>query len=101
MTQNMSSTKPSWNRRKGMDRDTYLQVTYGITHKQYLSMYAKQKAKCALCDKPPDGWPGLVVDHCHTTGKVRGLLCTKCNIGLGFFKDNKEALAKAVLYLQA
>lgn len=62
-------------------------------------MYAMQQAKCAICDTKPDKYPGLVVDHCHTTGKVRGLLCTKCNLGLGHFKDNKEALAKAALYL--
>ena len=50
---------------------------------------------CKICDDPDD----LVIDHCHTTGRVRGILCRTCNGGLGFFKDNIKALAGAVLYL--
>ncbi len=41
------------------------------------------------------------VDHCHKTGKIRGLLCASCNGGLGLFKDNPQALANAILYLKA
>lgn len=87
-----------WYKKK--DRNTYLMETYGITHTQYLTMYREQNAKCAICNTKPDAWPGLVVDHCHTTGKVRGLLCNKCNLGLGWFKDNPSSLNRAITYLQ-
>jgi hypothetical protein len=42
----------------------------------------------------------LSVDHCHNTGKIRGILCTKCNTGLGSFKDNIELLMNAIKYLK-
>jgi hypothetical protein len=58
-------------------------------------MLAEQGGKCLLCDKPAD-----VVDHCHTTGAVRGLLCGSCNRGLGDFGENVQALKNAIRYLE-
>lgn len=84
----------------------YLKRNYGITHSQYQEMLKEQDSKCFLCDGPgflmdkAKHKLNLVVDHCHTTGKVRGLLCHNCNRALGLFKDNQEVLLKAVDYLK-
>jgi hypothetical protein len=62
-------------------------------------MLSKQGDVCAICatDKPTRvGW---VVDHCHSTGRVRGILCGNCNTALGMVKDNPETLLAAVTYL--
>jgi hypothetical protein len=70
---------------------------YGITQAHYEEMLTSQDGKCAICkivmDRPH-------VDHCHETQKVRGLLCTTCNQGLGMYKDNIELLEKAISYLK-
>jgi len=84
--------------------DAYLNRCYGIIYKDYTAMLESQDSKCAIC-----GGEGfcmakhhklkLVVDHCHDTGEVRGLLCHNCNRGLGLFKDDEEVLRKAIDYL--
>jgi hypothetical protein len=57
--------------------------------------------RCDLCGGPPDGrWGRLNVDHCHTTGEFRGMLCTGCNRGIGYFRDRTDLLTLAVGYLQ-
>lgn len=71
---------------------------YGITLEQYEKMEKKQKGLCAICGGKELG-KKLAVDHCHTTSKVRGLLCYHCNNGLGKFKDDKQLLQKAINYL--
>lgn len=75
--------------------------SYGLTIDDYNSMYEKQEGKCAICGtvKKRCGHDGLVVDHCHNKGHVRGLLCSSCNNGLGRFKDSIESLKKAADYL--
>lgn len=74
---------------------------YNLTREQHEAMLQAQQHTCALCCMPAlDGHSrGLVVDHDHATGLVRGLLCQSCNKGLGDFKDNPIALAKAIQYL--
>lgn len=73
---------------------------YGLTITQYEAMLADQSGGCAICGTKPDG-KRLAIDHCHTTGKVRGLLCAPCNWGLGYFRDNTNLLHKAVKYLNS
>jgi hypothetical protein len=73
------------------------QHMYGITYDTYQTMFAEQGGKCAICGKQTNR---LLVDHCHTTGKIRGLLCPACNSGLGMFKDNIESLSTAIIYLK-
>lgn len=74
---------------------------YGLTLPEYNDMIEIQESKCLICGTHlKDLLRGLCVDHCHTTGKVRGLLCHNCNSGLGLFKDNIEFLKSAILYLQ-
>lgn len=72
----------------------------GCTPEQYDYLYAKQNGCCAICGvHASELTKALSADHCHTTLKVRGLLCMPCNTGLGFFKDSKQLLQKAIDYL--
>jgi hypothetical protein len=85
----------------GLDRrDVIIRNQYGITLAEYNTMLEAQDYKCAICGNE-DEVEGrrLAIDHCHTTGKVRGLLCGKCNRGLGLFYDNEELLQSAIKYL--
>ena len=74
---------------------------YKLTVEEYEQMYESQQHQCKICKEPNElgGMTGLVVDHCHTTLKVRGLLCRKCNNGLGIFKDDIEIFNNAIKYL--
>lgn len=72
--------------------------TYGVTEAQYEQMRSDQSGACAICGCVPTG-RRLYVDHCHDTGRVRGLLCPSCNRGLGAFRDDRAALLKAADYL--
>lgn len=79
---------------------TALYSKYGITAKDYHHMRLKQRNVCAICKKAPKIGKKLVVDHCHTNGKVRGLLCAKCNSGIGFMEDNETSMWSAIIYLK-
>jgi len=76
-----------------------LKNKYGIDIEQYDNILEKQNNLCAICGKPNDGKKSFSVDHDHKTNKVRGLLCTSCNLGLGNFKDTIKLLASAARYL--
>lgn len=86
-------------------RDKALRKAFGIGLDGYNEMLSKQGGVCAVCSKPEtvtrDGKPRwLAVDHCHETGKIRGLLCTRCNNGLGQYGDDPELLRSAAIYLR-
>lgn len=66
-----------------------------LSFEQFQAMKAKQQDRCAICQKEEK----LCIDHCHSSGRVRGLLCHRCNSGLGYFRDNPDFLEKAILYL--
>ena len=70
---------------------------YGIDRKQYSEMHAEVAGACPACGR--DDRP-LVVDHCHDSGAIRGLLCGPCNSGMGMFGDSVEAMRGAVAYLE-
>lgn len=73
---------------------------YGLTDADFKRVLFAQGGICAICGGPPtQARKSLSVDHCHDTGKIRGLLCGSCNTGLGSFKDDKELLLKAHAYL--
>ena len=75
----------------GFNQKEYdLKRNYGLTPEQF----SRLPEECEICGSTER----LVVDHCHTTGKVRGRLCSKCNTGLGMFKDSFEILRKALDY---
>lgn len=84
--------------RKILPRLKTLRKKYGITLAQFNAMVTEQQGKCLICERVPEDY--LVVDHCHETKRVRGLLCSGCNCGLGFFKDSVEIMAKAINYMQ-
>lgn len=72
---------------------------YGITIDDFKLRLKQQNNLCAICNGPPTG-RRLGVDHCHRTGKFRGLLCGRCNSALGLFRDNIENLETALEYLR-
>lgn len=71
----------------------------GLTADQYQALLAAQQYACGICEEPI-GHRALVIDHDHHTGRVRGLLCTNCNLGLGNFKDQPLRLVRAIKYLE-
>lgn len=73
---------------------------YKITLSEYNNLKIKQANLCAICSKKEIG-KSLAIDHCHVTGKIRGLLCTKCNRALGGFCDDPNLLKMALLYLNS
>lgn len=77
---------------------------FGLSMEQYTKILSTQKNSCAICHTADPGGKGIyrkfAVDHDHTTGKMRGLLCHKCNLGISFFKDNPEILRAAIQYLE-
>ncbi len=93
--------KERWHKRTETDRQASRAYKYGITPDKFLEMLAEQDGKCKICGVEPTTQRGLHVDHCHTTGVVRGLLCHGCNVALGSMKDDPEILLKAVEYLRS
>lgn len=88
-------------RRRAADpdlRDKCRVQSYGLSLQDYRAMLERQGKVCGICKTP--GKP-LCVDHCHATGKVRGLLCRDCNLGLGNYKDNPVFTRAATAYLEA
>lgn len=85
---------------KQRKRDQHVFRAYGLTPEQLQEMFDKATG-CAVCGGPPNG-PGkkFHIDHCHNSGRVRGLLCAKCNTLIGLADDNPETLEKAAAYLR-
>lgn len=75
--------------------DYRLAKKYGLTRQDYIAMLEKVNHSCEICGTTL----GLVIDHDHATGKIRGILCSPCNIGLGAFRDNVEYLKRTIKYL--
>ena len=88
------------------DRSHHLKSTYALTVEDFEAMFEVQGGVCAICGledekKRQDGtsFP-LSVDHDHETSQVRGLLCSRCNMALGLFRDSPEVLASALDYIR-
>jgi hypothetical protein len=73
---------------------------YGLEPDDYHALLEAQGGGCAICGTPPNATRALAVDHDHETGAVRGILCGRCNPGLGHFKDDPLLLEKAAHYLR-
>lgn len=82
-------------------KNSALKYTYGIGLEEFNLLKSQQNNCCAICaTNEKDLDVKLCVDHCHKTGKIRGILCTRCNLALGFIKEDIEALQKAINYLK-
>lgn len=82
------------------NKNVLLRQNYGITLDDRNNMIAEQGGKCAICKNDLSEGRHVHVDHDHITEKVRGILCSNCNIGLGNFKDNPTTLFLAIEYLK-
>lgn len=82
-------------------RDSWLRNRYGITEHEYNNLLATQDGVCAICkrEEKDKRLKYLSVAHCHKTGRVRGLLCNSCNVGLSRFEDNILYLKNAINFL--
>lgn len=87
--------------RRKLNRNYALKRNFGITDEEYSKMLISQGGKCKICNIHQNNLPKpLYVDHCHNSKKVRGLLCQKCNAGLGMFKENTNIMMTAIEYLK-
>jgi hypothetical protein len=80
----------------------YLKANYGLSVKEYEEKFKEQDGRCAICGSYDTGnkrHKRFGVDHDHISGKLRGLLCDRCNVGLGRFLDSKQILQNAIDYL--
>ena len=73
---------------------------FGITPETYYQLSESQNHLCAICKKTDSRGAKLSVDHCHTSKKVRGLLCRHCNVALGYLNDDISLLESAIKYLE-
>jgi hypothetical protein len=81
-------------------RRLHLWKKYKITVAQYDAMLDQQGGKCAICRGDCTSGRRLAVDHCHTTGRVRALLCYVCNTSIGKFEESPERFRRAAEYLE-
>lgn len=79
----------------------HIRRKYGLTIEKYAALHAEQSGLCKICGNPERQKRDLSVDHDHSTGEVRGLLCMRCNVGLGSFSDDPIMLERAVAYLMS
>jgi hypothetical protein len=80
-------------------RAGHLRRVFNLSGEQYEALLNAQGGGCALCGREPRPGRSLHVDHNHKTGAVRGLLCFRCNAGIGQFREDKLRLANAIVYL--
>lgn len=85
--------------RKRKQRDGYYRRTFGLSADEVDAMLEEQGGGCAICGARPERLASLHVDHCHETGRVRGVLCVRCNQGIGQFEHDPERLRRAADYL--
>jgi hypothetical protein len=96
--------RPRWKEKLKRDKEAVrkmkLKAKWGLTIDAFNEMLEKQNHKCAICLTDNWGTPNAAVDHNHETGKIRGLLCRRCNIVLGMYEDNLDLFQKSISYLK-
>lgn len=86
---------------RARQKKSRLKTTYGLTLEDFDELLSAQGGRCAICRTDTPGGKGRFhVDHCHSTGRIRGLLCCNCNRGIGALKDESALLHKAISYLE-
>ena len=98
----LASQKSYYNKDKEAYKWRNIKNLYGITKEDFFQLLEEQEHSCKLCSKPFESLmqKHLHIDHCHENGKVRGLLCMQCNVGLGMLGDNEAGLLKALAYVK-
>jgi hypothetical protein len=81
-------------------RDANLRRNYGIDLERYEEMHAEQDGLCAVCRHPEESGRNLAVDHCHASGRVRALLCGKCNAALGLLREDRWNAIALMVYIE-
>lgn len=89
-------------RENGKRRAADVKGKYGLTEAEYAAMIERCGGLCEICGRVPSevSKKGACVDHCHDSGRVRGILCAPCNSALGSFRDDTEVMERAILYLR-
>lgn len=102
----LSEALSSWSGHVGPNTEARWRSKYGLDASKHVMMYVQQRGLCAICRDPlrsarteTNHVSGLVVDHNHETGKVRGLLCSRCNTAIGLLGDDPDYVQRAYLYL--
>lgn len=84
--------------------DWHYRNNYGISYEDFILLAGKQQNKCAICSTTlvfsGRGTNRAVMDHCHTTGNIRGVLCSSCNQGIGLLREDIDILKGSILYLE-
>ena len=111
---NKTHTKESWaeymreyrKRKPHVMKSIDLKKRFGISLEEFELMLEKQNNVCAICERPERSVDyrtkrvrSLAVDHCHTTGEIRGLLCSDCNTALGLLQDDETRMKKMISYI--
>lgn len=97
----LNNTRREWFKKNPQKEKGYnLKKNYGLSIEKWNEMFLAQKGVCAIC-KNKVGGKGLFVDHNHTSGAIRGLLCPSCNAGLGMFKETPGLFKSALDYLES
>src|SRR3972149_7896952 len=92
------SKNPDWYKPESRRAQNF-KKKYGITVEEYNAIFKSQRGKCAICGRQPDGrWKRLFIDHKHASGKIRGLLCIRCNRAIGLIRDDPEIARGLVKY---
>jgi hypothetical protein len=86
------------NKHKYLNKEYSLKKRYGLSYEEFNRMKQEQNNSCAICKKHSEA---LCVDHCHTTGQVRKLLCKKCNMALGLLHEDEEIIKEMLEYIKA
>lgn len=85
--------------RKRAMRDLHFRAKYGLTADEVDELLAAQGGVCAICGERPEREASMHVDHCHDTGRIRGLLCSRCNHAIGLLREDPALFARAAEYL--
>lgn len=88
-------------RRKLTNLNGHYKRTYGLSYEEVINLISLQNGLCKICGDKLDANKQTCVDHNHKTGKVRGILCRKCNVGIGAFQENKSIMLKASHYIES
>jgi hypothetical protein len=80
-------------------REEHLRQAFGLSEADYRNMLERQGGGCAICGDPPNVRISLHVDHDHGTGEIRGLLCVRCNNGIGLLRESPDVMGRAIRYV--